>query len=145
MSQTRYSDDPEIRKVQEHAEQLDIFGILYNIICDAQQASLVHGQTRAKEWENCILSLKLEDFKYTTSKPSGLAYTINMTMPNGTVLFNAQKHDGKCYISDFRFGKWVERITAYSQEVTVQYQKAQQEKITKEKAEKLKPFSEIDF
>ena len=32
MSQTRYSDDPEIRKIQEHAEQLDIFGILYNII-----------------------------------------------------------------------------------------------------------------
>ena len=28
MSQTRYSDDPEIRKVQEHAEQLGIYEII---------------------------------------------------------------------------------------------------------------------
>ena len=30
MSQTRYSDDPEIRKIQEHAEQLGIYEIILN-------------------------------------------------------------------------------------------------------------------
>ena len=38
MSQTRYSDDPEIRKVQEHAEQLGIYEIIRNIVNEGDKS-----------------------------------------------------------------------------------------------------------
>lgn len=165
MNDARYSSNPEIRKVQEHAEQLGIYEILRNIICEGKKnIKLEVGQSRLTEWEGCQLHWKLEKLDFIQDpKSSSLNYmskmlvsssgtlshipvpTIIMTMPDGTTLFRGQKHDGEYYISDFRFGKWVERITAYSEEVTTEYEKTKQEKAEKKRAEELKPFSEIDF
>jgi hypothetical protein len=52
---------------------------------------------------------------------------------------------GEYLTQQFRFGKWVERITTYSNEVTAQYQQKLKDKAEQKRAEKLKPFSEIDF
>ncbi|MCU4581045.1 hypothetical protein KTJ32_08585 [Acinetobacter gyllenbergii] len=135
-------NDPEIRKKQTHAEQLKIYEIIRNITCGGANLTLQGGQARTTEWENCTLSFnKYENFKHH----SGNYPTASITMADGTIIFRSQTINEKLYVTDFRFGKWVERITAYSQEVTEQYQKNQQDKIAQEKAEKLKPFSEIDF
>ena len=151
MSQTRYSDDPEIRKIQEHAEQLGIYEIIRNIVNEGDKSLDEEKQT---EWEGCILRLN-ETIQNTQLKQgSGAASlaqanqlkTTSITMPDGTLLYCSQTQSSdEQTVTDFRFGKWVERITTYSNEVTDQYQKAQQDKIAQEKTEKLKPFSEIDF
>ena len=165
MNEKCYSDNPEIRKIQEHAEQLGIYEIIYNILCEGKRLKL--DQAKITEWESCSLNFTLEDFKYpngfsnkgnnnskskrmggllnpTIQKPIKVP-TISMAMADGTILFKAQKENNEYYISDFRFGKWVERITVYSQEVTAQYEKSKQEKLAQKEAEALKPFSEIDF
>ena len=165
MNEKCYSDNPEIRKIQEHAEQLGIYEIIYNILCEGKRLKL--DQAKITEWESCSLNFTLEDFKYpngfsnkgnnnskskrmggllnpTIQKPIKVP-TISMAMADGTILFKAQKENNEYYISDFRFGKWVERITTYSNEVTAQYQQKLKDKAEQKRAEKLKPFSEIDF
>ena len=67
-------------------------------------------------------------------------------MPDGTLLYCSQTQGNhEPTVTDFRFGKWVERITTYSNEVTAQYQQKLEDKAEQKRAEKLKPFSEIDF
>ena len=67
-------------------------------------------------------------------------------MSDGTLLYCSQTQSSdEQTVTDFRFGKWVERITTYSNEVTAQYQQKLKDKAEQKRAEKLKPFSEIDF
>ena len=40
MNEKCYSDNPEIRKIQEHAEQLGIYEIIYNILCEGKRLKL---------------------------------------------------------------------------------------------------------
>ena len=152
MSQTRYSDDPEIRKIQEHAEQLGIYEIIRNIVNEGDKSL---DEEKQAEWEGCILRLN-ETIQNTQLKQgSGAASlaqanqlkTTSITMPDGTLLYssNTQNISEEQYVTDFRFGKWVERITTYSNEVTAQYQQKLKDKAEQKRAEKLKPFSEIDL
>ena len=148
MSQTRYSDDPEIRKIQEHAEQIGIYEIIRNIVNEGDKSL---DEEKQAEWEGCILRLnKTIRHGIGTVMSSGLPNqikTTSITMPDGTLLYssNTQNISEEQYVTDFRFGKWVERITTYSNEVTAQYQQKLKDKAEQKRAEKLKPFSEIDF
>ena len=152
MSQTRYSDDPEIRKVQEHAEQLGIYEIILNIVNEGDKSLDEEKQT---EWEGCILRLN-ETIQNTQLKQGSAVAslvaqanqlkTTSITMPDGTLLYCSQTQgNDEPTVTDFRFGKWVERITTYTNEVTAQYQQKLKDKAEQKRAEKLKPFSEIDF
>ena len=135
MSQTRYSDDPEVRKIQEHAEQLGIYEIIRNIVCQGDKSLTLKNHTA--KWESCTLRLH---------EPISKSEKTSITMSDGTLLYCSQTQSSdEQTVTDFRFGKWVERITTYSNEVTAQYQQKLKDKAEQKRAEKLKPFSEIDF
>ena len=66
-----------------------------------------------------------------------------MVHPNGTLLYQAfQKGQD---VKTFRYGAWIERIKAYSEQITLEKEQAAYAKAQQERVEKLKPFTQIDF
>ena len=65
----------------------------------------------------------------------------SIIMPDGTFLYNA---DGP-QVKAFREGPWVERLTAYSKQLTEQRLQREREEEQKRLDEKRKPFQNIDF
>ncbi|OTH00209.1 hypothetical protein [Acinetobacter sp. ANC 4973] len=49
------------------------------------------------------------------------------------------------YTTQFRKGKWVERLLKYSEEISQQYQAEVEKNKEEAQVEKMKPFAEIDF
>ena len=105
----------EAQNALEQVKGSDMWDILCNIVKNKEQI----------EWEGC---------KIVAYSQKGL-----VSMPDGTVLYSSS--DCGSTIHSFRYGKWVERIKAYSEQITAH---EQQEKEAEER-KKPKPFSPIDF
>ena len=129
-----------IDKIRQQAKELGIYKIIRNIANNGDN-TMTSGSS---EWEHC--SIKCNILEKPTENYSSRPWTTSITMPDGTILYRSEgdKADNQT-VTHFRFGKWVERITAYSNELTVQRELERREKLAQKQAELLKPFSEIDF
>lgn len=159
-----YSSDPEIRKVQEHAEKLDIISLIKNIVHSGDASKNDSGET---EWEGCTIKYKClatRAYNYERTagdksfislgsavaaalyKPETEIETKYIRMKDGTVLFASQVRDGqKDIILAFRNGAWVERLQEYSKQLTSQFEQNLQDKENARKEAQLKPFTDVDF
>lgn len=67
----------------------------------------------------------------------------SIIMPDGTFLYNAVLEG--VHVTAFREGPWVERLTAYSKQLTEQRLQREREDEQKRLEEQRKPFQNIDF
>jgi len=90
-----------------------------------------------KKWEKCTIKLRVQ----STSR--NYMDWVDIELDDGTVLFSTKYHTGDGFdVVAFRNGAWVERFITYATEGLIADQERQKKA---ELAEKLKPFSEIDF
>ncbi|MDU4393486.1 MAG: hypothetical protein E7I55_05795 [Acinetobacter ursingii] len=129
----RYSSDPEVREMQEKAEQLKIYDMIKIV---ANHGDDTKDEPNILEWEECTLNYNQND-------------STKLTMKDGTLLYLSEKRivDLKRveYINAFRNGKWVDRLKAYSEKLTQDHKQSLIAKANEEKERKLKPFTDIDF
>ena len=110
----------EIKKAQEQAESLGIYEIVRNIATNGGE--IVSEGTLHCEWEGCRITFKAQ------VHGQGMAawFTSIVTcivMPDETILYSSvAAAEGKQSITDFRYGSWVERIKAYSEQITARKQ-----------------------
>jgi len=64
-------------------------------------------------------------------------------MPDGTVLYRS--FGDNRVVTVFRYGAWVERMKAYSEQITLERRQIAEAKAQKKQEDALKPFSGIDF
>ena len=112
----------EIKKAQKIALDLQIHEIIKNIVT---KAGAMPSATKA-EWEGCQLEVA-----------TGTG-ALSITMPNGTVLYKAINYllignARGVEISDFRYGTWVEKLKAYSEQITAEKRRAEAEKQSKKR------------
>ena len=133
----RYSSDPQIREMQQKAEQLKIYDMLKNV---ANHGDNTKDDASVVEWEECTLN-------YNQNKLTKL------TMKDGAVLYSSEKrrinssgeYEDYVYVQAFRNGKWVDRLKAYSEKLTQDHAQSLIAKANEEKQKKLQPFNDIDF
>ena len=137
----------EIKKAAEQAKILGIYETVRNIASSGKNAD----EACDSVWESCIVVFECPNGEPLTKTKSPVRTTVvrkvvfetKITMPNGTILYRAL-NKGQV-ITDFRYGAWVERITAYSEQVTIEMQRKAESKVQIESEAKLKPFSGVDF
>ena len=148
-------DTSEILKAQQKAEELGIYKIIHNITCAGENTL----DFKQGEWESCILKYKSpEPSKLKNSDASSIfsmtnalmndtnPYAASISMPDGTLLYRSEGRTADSQtVTDFRVGKWIERITAYSNELTAKRKQEEEDRINQINQEKLKPFNDIDF
>ncbi len=106
----------EVIEAQQMAIDLELEKIIENIVTNA---GIVPDATKA-EWEGCQLTIE--------HKPSDPSDNFSIVMSNGQTLYKAKRNNwNDVTVTDFRYGAWVERIKAYSEQLKIQ------------------PFSQIDF
>ena len=88
------------------------------------------------QWEGCNLIYEQES---TATKQGGT----RVVMSDGTTLYSSLENGQ--LVSVFRNGAWVERIKAYSEQLTTEKKRADEMKAQQEREGKMKPFSDIDF
>lgn len=125
----------EIKKMQQMAFELKIHEIITNIVT---KAGTMPNATKA-EWERCKLDSEGQS-RYMGGKH------FSITMPNGIVLYKADIFGDtidSTDVTDFRYGSWVEKLKAYSEQITAEKRRLEAEKAEQEKKAKLAPFSVI--
>jgi hypothetical protein len=149
-----FSDDLDIKTNQEIAEDLNIHEAIKNIVNNGNPNS---NETGRVQWESC-------EIFYAPIKKGGLLSGTNIKMEllglikilDGDVLYESYSEMDRdninllggydCrYTTQFRKGKWVERLFKSSEDVSKQYQESIKKKELDDREEKLKPFSDIDF
>ena len=118
----------EIQKAQQMALELKIHEVINNIIT---KAGTMPNATEA-EWEGCKLA----------SSSFGVTL-LSITMSNGIILYKAKIAFDDIEVTDFRYGSWVEKLKAYSEQITADKKRAETEKAEQEKKAKLAPFAAI--
>ena len=156
-----FSDDLDIKKNQEIAEDLNIHEAIKNIVNNGNPDSNDSGRV---EWETCEIFYKpLKETNFIGSDVSEILGLIKIL--DGDVLYEYYSEKEKIkervsfalsissgmrgyncrYTTQFRKGKWVERLLKYSEEISQKYQEEDRKNRQQAYAEKIKPFSEIDF
>ncbi|MEK5756436.1 hypothetical protein [Acinetobacter variabilis] len=156
-----FSDDLDIKINQEMAEDLNIHEAIKNIVNSGNPDSNESGRV---EWETCEIFYKpLKETNFIGSDISEMLGLIKIL--DGDVLYESYSEKEKIkekvpfnlslassmrgyncrYTTQFRKGKWVERLLKYSEEISQKYQEEDRKKRQEAYAEKIKPFSEIDF
>ena len=98
----------EIKKAQQMAIDLKLEAIVENIVTNAGR---MPNATKA-EWEGCQLVIE--------HKPSNAGESFSIVMPNGLVLYKAQRDNwGEVTVTDFRYGSWVQKIKAHSEQINL--------------------------
>ena len=129
----------EIKKVQEKAIELGIYQVVQNIASKGKGGKEFCEAT----WESCNIK-----FREKQTLVNGRFYVSSITMPDGVVLYRCEEwiaRKAEQRVTDFRNGVWVERIKAYSEQITLEKQQAAEARAQKKQENALKPFSGIDF
>lgn len=160
-----FSNDLDIRKNQQIAEDLYIHEAIKNIVNNGNPN---RNETGRVQWESCEIfyaPIKKENFSDKENKSEMLGL---IKILDGDILYESYSKKNKPTIGDimattmnghssavqgydcryttqFRKGKWVERLLKYSEEISQQYQAEDRKNKEEAYAEKMKPFSEIDF
>lgn len=147
-----FSDDLDIKKNQEIAEDLNIHAAIKNIVNGGNPDSNNAGRI---EWEVCeifyeplveVSTLKDAMLGQIKILDGDILYE-SFSCKNGEQggFFSALTGNNARYTKQFRMGKWVDRLLKYSEEISQQYQAEDRKNRQEAYAEKMKPFSEIDF
>ncbi len=96
------------------------------------------------EWESCKIKFRKLEIA------NGRLFVTSIKMPDGVVLYRCEERgilrkEQQIQVTDFRYGAWVERIKAYSEQITLERQRAAEARAQKKQENALKPFSGIDF
>ncbi len=129
----------EIKKVQEKAIELGIYQVVQNIASKGKGGKEFCEAT----WESCNIK-----FREKQTLANGRFSVSSITMPDGVVLYRCEEwiaRKAEQRVTDFRNGVWVERIKAYSEQITLEKQQAAEARAQKKQENALKPFSGIDF
>lgn len=108
------------------------------------------------EWEGCLLFFRSTTISRIMHQSSNIgsifsdlnsmhAITTRITMSDGTCLYDLQEAMKGTKLNVFRHGPWVERLTAYSKQLTEERFKQERDEEKRLLAEKKKPFQSIDF
>lgn len=158
-----FSDDLDIKTNQEIAENLNIHEAIKNIVNNGNPNS---NETGRVQWESCEIfyaPIKAGDFLSGKDNKSEMLGLIKIL--DGDILYESYSEKDKLvgvssfavsissamkgydcrYTTQFRKGKWVERLLKHSEEISQQYQAEDRRNRQEAYAEKMKPFSEIDF
>ena len=140
----------EVTEAQQRAIDLGIYEIVRNVALQVEQQQQQQQQQQHEvEWEGCRVIFKdetqqqQEQQQQQQQREKPFFEGTCVVHPNGTLLYQAFKQ-GKD-VKTFRYGAWVERITAYSEQVTIEMQRKAESKVQKEREAKMKPFSGVDF
>ena len=133
----------EIKKAAEQAKNLGIYEVVRNIASNGKNTDEACDAT----WENCIVVFECQDGKPLQKHAASdvMAFAIprlfspstsetNIKMPDGTVLYRALRNGQE--VTDFRYGAWVERIKAYSEQITVEIIRAHEAKVQQEREDR---------
>jgi hypothetical protein len=103
----------EIKSAQKQATELGIYEMLQNLATKGKDKAVFYETT----WEGC--QIKFRETMQPFAEKRAVATSI--VMPDGLILFRCEESvsDGTKNITDFRYGAWVERIKAYSEQETV--------------------------
>lgn len=153
-----FSDDLDIKKNQEIAEDLNIHEAIKNIVNNGNPNS---NETGRVQWESCeIFYAHIKEGDFFSGKDNKSEMLGLIKILDGDVLYESYSEKElvggfltaglvkgyNCrYTTQFRKGKWVERLLNYSEEISQQYQAEDRKNRQEAYAEKMKPFSEIDF
>ena len=128
----------EIKKSQERAKELGIYEILRNLATQGKNTQ----EPCEVEWESCKIKFRKLEIA------NGRLFVTSIKMPDGVVLYRCEEciaRKAEQRVTDFRNGVWVERIKAYSEQITLEKQQAAEARAQKKQENALKPFSGIDF
>ena len=99
------------------------------------------------EWEGCrvIFDEAIQQQQQQRQQQQGKPFFEGTCVvhPNGELLYQALQK-GKD-VKTFRYGAWIERIKAYSEQITAKKRQETEAKAQQKREEELKPFSGIDF
>lgn len=123
---------PEVIEAQKRAKELGIYEIVRNVANKGGKSK----KNAMTEWEGCNVIYEQES---TATQQGGT----RVVMPDGTTLYSALENGQR--VSVFRYGAWVERLKAYSEQLTAEKKRADEAKAQQERENKLKPFTQIDF
>jgi hypothetical protein len=119
----------EIQKAQQMAIELKIHETIENVVTNAGAAP----DATELQWEGCQICLENE----------GFFKVFSIVMSNGLCLYKGQLSLGNITITNFRYGSWVEKLKAYSEQITAEKKQIETEKSEQEQRAKLSPFSVI--
>lgn len=158
-----FSDNPEIKNVQEVVEQLKLHDAIKNIVNEGNPNRDDEGTI---EWETCKLYYK------PSISVSNISSEVNEKIIIGSIYLQKneclyESHAKKAprgsslsaviaasqcknsythrYTECFRQGKWVHRLLKHSEELTQRYLEQEEKKKLQKQEEKKKPFLDIDF
>lgn len=147
-----FSDDLDIKKNQEIAEELKIHEAVKNIVNNGNPKSNKAGRI---EWESCeiIYEPLIENFihkdvilgQIKILDGDVLYESFSCKDGQGGWMSKGFMSDNSRYTKQFRMGKWVDRLLQYSEDISKKYQVEAQTEELNAREEKMKPFSEIDF
>ena len=113
-----FSKNKEIEEIQRKAEDLDIHSIIRNIV---NSGNPNQNQSGTSEWESCTLNYQ----PVTNGLEQNNSILAKITMSDGTILYESLLQADSIvksrYTETFRFGKWVDRLTQHSEELTKEY------------------------
>lgn len=148
------------RKIEDARLQAKHLGI-YKIIKNIATQGKYHREPSHVKWQDCTLKYKMLARSHIKDHPTGFfdgirlffsnltapkVLVTSITKPDGTVLYRSEGRSEEFQvITDFRMGQWVERITAYSQELNAIQQQQNNESVKAFNQKKLEAFSKIDF
>lgn len=137
-----FSENKDIEEIQKKGEEIKIHDVIQNIVNLGNPNQNLSGSA---EWEACTINYQ----PVTRSLEANKSILAKITMSDGTILYESLlKSDSVSkfrYTETFRFGKWVDRLVQYSEELTEKYLAEVKKKKLEEKIEKMKPFTEVDF
>ena len=137
-----FSEKQEIEEIQKKAEALRIYQGIKNIVNAGKPNKDDAGKV---EWESCIITYQPVDSKLIGGTKSKVL--ANITMSDGTTLYESlfKSNSVTRYTEIFRFGKWVDRLLKYSEELSESHLRKMEKEEQEIKKKKLEPFSEINF
>jgi hypothetical protein len=144
-----FSEDIQIKENQEKAEEFKIHEAIKNIVNGGDWVKDKMGEV---EWEKCNINYR----PVLSTMHTAEAFFVlgKIIMKDGTVLYESEMRSHQVdgvnnkrvrYTTQFRNGKWVERLLKYSENISRQYQEELNKKEQEAHEKKMKPFSEIDF
>lgn len=142
-----FNQEMGVTEAQQKAIDLGIYEIVRNVALNGGDMYI----PTEVEWEGCRVIFdeairqqqmqQQQQRQWPQAKPFFEGTCV--VHPNGELLYQALQK-GKD-VKAFRYGAWVERIKAYSEQITLEKQQAAYAKAEQERLEKLKPFTQIDF
>ena len=144
-----FSEDIHIKENQEKAEEFKIHEAIKNIVNGGDRVKDEMGEAK---WETCIINYR--PVLATMHTAESFFILGKVTMHDGTILYESEmrfhKFDGinskrVRYTTQFRFGKWVDRLLKYSEELSESHLRKMEKEEQEIKKKKLEPFSEINF